>query len=368
LSGGIQRISGKDWGVYAGGRLTMEELMQTEAFINQSMEGALKSSFSYDSMSVGKVIGETFGTAGSPWGYGEVDQADMVMTVGFDDDDMMTVLGVKIRGVKAKGASLYGIGLEAPYKTQIAFDEYDITDSMAATLASFCKTVSGAKKNADLFADLDLDDCSADNVMKAFNGANNPVIVVSGKAGRAAAQWAANLAAIKGCPVLTVPLTPNEGGLLEAGFSNDVTAKKGLLILGEDPVGCATNEMEVEEIIGNATFVVVADAFFTPTCERADLILPLKVSGERAGTFLSGDGRLNRFPKGLKADYPCLFDKFPLVADAADKLDALAKKAAPSRIEGKPRRDDIEDSEIRYVNGADYLIGQVNWEFEQMGI
>jgi predicted molibdopterin-dependent oxidoreductase YjgC len=367
---GVQRISGKDWGVYAGGRLTLEELIQTEAFVDKNMNGALKSSFSFDSMSVGKVVGETFGATGSPWSYGEVDQADMVLTVGFDDDDMATILGVKIRGAKAKGAAVYGVGLEEPDKAQFVFSEYSIADSMAATLAGFCKAVSDSKNKALFDEELDLDDYASDSILQAFKQAKKPVIVVSGKVGRAAAQWSANLAALKGCPVLALSLTPNEQGLLEMGFSDDVAARKGLLILGEDPVGCAMSEMEVEGIIGSAAFVVVADAFFTPTCERADLILPLKVSGERAGSFLSGEGRLNSFPKGLKADYPCLFDKIP-EADATEKLDALAKKLAandPSRAKGKPRRDDIEDSEIRYVNGADYLSAQVNWEFEQMGI
>ena len=370
LASGIQRISGKDWGVYAGGRLTLEELIQTGAFVDKNMKGALKSSFSFDAMNAGKVIGETFGTMGSPWSYGDVDQADMILTVGFDDDDMMTILGVKIRGAKGKGAAVYGIGLEAPDKTQFAFDEYSIADSMAATLAGFCKAVSGSKKDDALFGDLDLDDSDTDNTLEAFKQAKAPVIVVSGKAGRAAAQWAANLAVFKGCPVLTLSLTPNEQGLLEMGFSDDVAVRKGLLILGEDPVGCAMNEMEMEEIIGNAAFVVVADAFFSPTCERADLILPLKVSGERAGSFLSGDRCLNHFPKGLKAEYPCLFDKIPEI-DATEKLNEITKKLAagdPSRIKGKPRHDSIEDSEIRYVSGADYLSAQVNWEFEQHGL
>jgi NADH dehydrogenase/NADH:ubiquinone oxidoreductase subunit G len=371
LGAGVNRITGKDWGIYAGGRLTLEELAQIDAFADKNMNGALKSSFSTDSLKVGQVIAETFGTVDSPWSYDVVDTADMVLAVGFDDDDMMTVLGVKMRGAKSKGATLYGVGGEEPKKLSFAFDGFDASDSIAATLAGVCKTAAKAVKTAEakaLFKGLKVEAGEDDDSMwSALNKAKNPVIVVSGKAGAAAAQWAANLAVLKNCPVLSLPLTANAQGLLEMGFADDMAARKALFILGEDPIGCALSEMVADQVVGKAEFIVVADAFLTPTCEKADLILPLKVSGERAGTFLSGERRLNRFPEALKANYPTIFDKIPEVG-VTEKLKAAtrAQFINVAAVKGTLRPAEITDNEIRYTNGADYLSAQVSWEFEQI--
>ena len=127
--------------------------------------------------------------------------------------------------------------------------------------------------------------------------------------------------------------------------------------------------MVADEIVGKAEFIVVADAFLTPTCEKADLILPLKVSGERAGTFLSGERRLNRFPEALKANYPTLFDKIP-ESGLTEKLTAATRVQFIEVVAGKGtlRAAELADSEIRYTNGADYLSAQVSWEFEQIGL
>lgn len=371
LVGAVSRITGKDWGVYAGGRLTLEELNQIDAFIDKNMSGALKTSFSSDSLMAGKVLAKTFGVMGSPWSYDTVDSADMILTVGFDDDDMMTVLGVKIRGAKSKGAALYGIGRDGMNKLGFAFDEFDVSDSVAATLAGVCKTVSKAIKTADvkaLFKGLKIEGCDEDDSMlAALSQAKSPVIVVSCKAGAAAAQWAANLALLKKCPILELPLTANAQGLAEMGFIDEMAARKGLFILAEDPTGCAVNEMVADEIVGKADFIVVADAFLTPTAEKADLILPLKVSGERAGTFLSGERRLNRFAEVLKTNYPTIFDKIP-EAEISEKLKAATRPQFTELTAGKGtlRAAEIADSEIRYTNGADYLSAQVSWEFEQL--
>ncbi|MBN1546475.1 MAG: hypothetical protein JW902_07445, partial [Syntrophaceae bacterium] len=88
---------------------------------------------------------------------------------------------------------------------------------------------------------------------------------------------------------------------------------------------------------------------------------------ERAGTFLSGERRMNRFTEVLKTNYPTIFDKIP-EAEISEKLKAATHPQFTELTAGKGtlRPAPLADDEIRYTNGADYLSAQVSWEFEQL--
>ena len=68
-----------------------------DTFVDKNMNGALKTSFSSDSLEGREGDCGYLRNGGSPWSCDTVDNADMVLAVGFDDDDMMTVLGVNER-------------------------------------------------------------------------------------------------------------------------------------------------------------------------------------------------------------------------------------------------------------------------------
>ncbi len=79
-------------------------------------------------------------------------------------------------------------------------------------------------------------------------------------------------------------------GLKQGAFDN-------LLIFGEDPVGTALNGEEVKSWFDKADFVVVQDYFMTPSSERADLILPGSFHTESDGSFTNTQQMIQQFEK-----------------------------------------------------------------------
>jgi len=368
-------IAGKDWGVYAGGRLTLEELAQINAFIDKNCEGALKSTFACDLAKGSKIIADAYATSGPPWKYDEIDDADVIFTVGMSERALMTVLGVKIRNAKENGAILLGLGRQEFEKLSHIFDEFWTTESYSAFLAGIFKGVdtpsnTNAQGYDELIKDVKDLDVQADSMLlDRFKDAKKIVFVISGEAGEASIQWATNIAIALNCPIIFLPPKANSEGIIEMGFSEDMAPRKAAFIFAEDPVGCAANDTVTKEIIDTAECIVVADAFFTPTCDKADLILPIKVSGEREGSFLSGERRLNRFSQALKTDYESLFEKLPKADLPQDYNTASSGKILQTSINGcTVRTAEIVDETIRVTNGADFLDLHVNQEFEKLGL
>lgn len=370
----VKNIPGKDWMVFAGGRLTLEELAQLSTFAGSKIPGAKLGSFAYDSILGGKIIAETFSTDGPPWGYSEIDGAELIFTVGLCEKDLMTVLGVKIRDAKAKGATLIGLGRQEQKKFHHVFDRYLTADSCAAFLASMFKkiatnsTIEGCNHICESLNKENLPPADLDFVTR-LTERKRAVIVVSGHTGQSAIQWAANIAAVLNVPILNLPTKINAQGTIEIGFTDSPSEKRALFITAEDPIGCAVDHAWVSGITSKAEFIAVADAFLTPTCEKADLLLPIKVSGERKGTFFSGEGRIIRLTQALKVNFISFFDKLP-------------EAIPPQRVKGVPgeerlkttikeriiRAADISDSSVRISNGGDFLDLTVSKEFERLEI
>ena len=64
----------------------------------------------------------------------------------------------------------------------------------------------------------------------------------------------------------------------------------GLLLVGVDPVDLLPRGLDPRRALEGAAFTVVADAFLTRTGERADVVLPVAILGEREGTTVGADG------------------------------------------------------------------------------
>lgn len=70
---------------------------------------------------------------------------------------------------------------------------------------------------------------------------------------------------------------------------------KNLFIFGEDPIGCATDQNYISNILHNASFICVQDVYRTPTTDMANLILPMQLPFESGGTYINIEKKSQNF-------------------------------------------------------------------------
>jgi predicted molibdopterin-dependent oxidoreductase YjgC len=63
-----------------------------------------------------------------------------------------------------------------------------------------------------------------------------------------------------------------------------------MYLAGQDPVGAWPSCYRAREAVDGADYVVVQDAFLTPTARLADVVLPVRILAERLGTVVGADG------------------------------------------------------------------------------
>jgi formate dehydrogenase major subunit len=74
---------------------------------------------------------------------------------------------------------------------------------------------------------------------------------------------------------------------------------RGLVIVGEELSLVDANIHYVQEAMERLDFVVVAELFFSRTCEYADVVLPAAASLEKDGTFTSTERRIQRLHRAM---------------------------------------------------------------------
>lgn len=81
-----------------------------------------------------------------------------------------------------------------------------------------------------------------------------------------------------------------------------------LYVAGQDPAGAWPGGLRGTEAVAAAAFVVVHDAFMSDTAQQADVVLPVAILGERAGSLVAADGvrrplvRLEPPPRAVPQD------------------------------------------------------------------
>ncbi len=111
---------------------------------------------------------------------------------------------------------------------------------------------------------------------------------------------------------------------------------KNLFVFGEDPVGCAKNNENVQKLLGNAEFFMVQDLFMSETAMEADLVLPASVHFETGGSFTNTQRFIQQFEKAHTSpidrnafeQLKMLLNAFGIKADYEHPADVLLEAAS----------------------------------------
>jgi formate dehydrogenase alpha subunit len=88
-----------------------------------------------------------------------------------------------------------------------------------------------------------------------------------------------------------VELPSGTGWRTADSFSRAARGEVGVLhLVGQDPVAAWPQRFEARKAIEGAGFVIVHDAFLTRTARLADVVLPVRILGDRDGTLVGADG------------------------------------------------------------------------------
>ncbi|PLW94434.1 MAG: hypothetical protein C0592_02810 [Marinilabiliales bacterium] len=149
---------------------------------------------------------------------------------------------------------------------------------------------------------------------------------------------------------------------------------KNLFIFGEDPVGTALDEKEVNDLIFNTGFVVVADSFLSETAKAANLVLPLAFGFETGGSFTNTQRVIQRFEAKCEPinevnniDMMNMFNEafglktYETADEVFDEISGLLPAEAENIFDFSIT--DGDNPRNMFDNGADYLMDRFRKEF-----
>lgn len=166
-------------------------------------------------------------------------------------------------------------------------------------------------------------------------------------------------------------INDNIYGLLEKG------KLKNIFIFGEDPMGTASNKVQVSGWLSVADFVMVQDYFMTETAKRADLILPASLPFESGGSYSNTLRMIQEFEPVFKSKVKDL--GYQQILNILKKLGSKEKndlndirQEAFSLLEGKDEKVSylfeytrVDNNNRMFVSGCDTVHARFDREYEE---
>jgi NADH-quinone oxidoreductase subunit G len=262
--------------------------------------------------------------AGKDHNFGMLGAGDVVLVVASDLEEEAPIWNLRLRGAAKRGAEIINISARPSKTDQFASQSIRIKFGQESAVIAAITAVGSAKKpdQGALVKKL-----TSDSEIKAVGetvGNAKKLVVIYGSDGlglqtsNELAVACANLLISKGHSGSLIAAWDKgnvmgawEMGIhpvedLEAEFKNAKTA----LIVGADPGKSAKK----------AKFTIVQDVRLSKTAKEADLVLPVLAFLERAGSYTSGERRVQRYYPALPAIDELKAD-YELTAEIAQKLD-----------------------------------------------
>jgi formate dehydrogenase alpha subunit len=106
---------------------------------------------------------------------------------------------------------------------------------------------------------------------------------------------------------------------------------KGMVILGENPVGSDPDSNHVKHALEAAEFLAVIDIFLTDTAELADVVLPGASYAEKDGTFVNTERKVLRVRKAVQPVGDCRPD-WQIICDLSTRCGLPMGYESPKEI------------------------------------
>ena len=277
---------------------------------------------------------EVLGINCSPNSLDELPEADYLLVVGIDEA-ANPVFNLKLKQAAEAGCQVVLLqtnSAESPYApigpdlkqwaTEIIQTDNDLELLRQITAALMNKSSQEVRDNAGyLELKASLADVQPSNtaqaIADAYATAERALLVYQqNNLSTAAAQLLSTiswLASQMGSPnkgIVRLAAKNNSQGLYDLGIQSTAadilaheTPVKALLVFGEDPIGqlaeaatlpdSESEELQaIQQLIGQAEYLVVCDAVFTATAEIADVFLPGSAPVAATGTYTNTEGRV----------------------------------------------------------------------------
>lgn len=290
---GLKGLDG-DLLTMVGGRLANEDLFHLR-HLNDGLDGQAAL---YSTMAGGDLVAQVGLGMGS--NLGDISQDTAVLVVASDLEEEAPVWWLRIKAASERGATLI---VANPRKTKTdRYADFTLRYQYGEEASTVLGMLEGDHEAARAFAD-------AENGMIFFGSEG-----LDYAGSQALAQACANLLIETGHTgranngLVGVWPRANTQGAWDMGFRppqnlmDAFTGKKALYLAAADPVGDGL----VDDL--SDSFLVVQELYLTETAQQADVVFPAKAVTEKAGTFTSGERRVQRFEPVVPASGEALED------------------------------------------------------------
>lgn len=296
--------------LFAAPSLTVEEA-QVAASWKDLLDTDKLASFSPNS---GRGLNKVLGAYLSTNSLDEMVGTNLILMLGSFNENQ--VLPARIRSAAGQGAEVIVISPEATLVDDIATfsvcpanNTAFIKEILAAVMTQGLINELFVQERAEGLAELGSElkaitpGEEAQKIAVAYAGAKKAMILVDGYTVTAdAVELLADLAVLTGKlgsvrnGIIAVNPGVNASGIWQAGFQQDGAELiqeivdggiKAAFILGEDPVGAGLID---EQSLSGLELLVVASPFITSTATQADVVLPLSITLENSGSYITADG------------------------------------------------------------------------------
>ncbi|MFE6645825.1 NADH-quinone oxidoreductase subunit G [Nocardioides sp. NPDC057772] len=314
-------------GVLPGGRLTLEDAKAYAAFARDTLRTP-HLDFRARPLSAEETDFLRTRVAGTSVTYADLDAADHVVLVGLEPEDEAGTLFLRLRKANRKGLRITALSAYA-------------SEGSRKLGAEVVLTAPGSEKDA----------------LSQVSGVTEASVILLGErlaTSPGAYSAAAELADRTGARLAWVPrragdrgaveadLLPGEGGLdADAMIRQSVRGGLGALVVGGVDPDDTADPATFLAALDQAGFVVSLEQRVTAVTERADVVLPVAAASEKAGTFVTWEGRRRPFEKVF--DKPAAYSDAEVLAHITaefSQLGAESAEVADETVESSPTTTD----------------------------